>query len=68
MERPARGDQRLELKSSHFKQQFVGYCPPKIDIFASSYPCPTTDAIFDSEDGDSDLENLNILKLDEKLD
>ena len=55
----------LKLKKVSMFQCYCPVCPPKIDIFASFFACPTTDAPFYS--GDSGLENLNILKLDEML-
>ena len=44
------------------------YCPPETTDFGIFQARPGTDAVFDSEDADSGLENNNILKLDEKLD
>ena len=56
-----------KLKTSHSKPSKC-YCPPKIDVVASFFARPRTDANFYSEDGRLSSRFKIIIKLDEKLD
>ena len=47
---PAEKVKGRRFKTSH-SEPFESYGPPKINLVASSFASPTTNAVFDSEDG-----------------